>query len=99
MGKHVVVRYTTSLDAAEENTRLVADVFGALAEAGAEGISYSAYRLDDGVTFVHVAELTGSGNPLLELPAFAEFQRGLAGRCEDGPTPSSAELIASYTNR
>ena len=60
---------------AEENCRLVEAVYVSLAELAPSDFSYSTYRLVDDVTFVHVARLSGEGNPLLTLPAFAKFQR------------------------
>jgi hypothetical protein len=45
---------------------------------------------------VHVAQLAGAENPLSTLPAFAEFQRGLAQRCVEQPAPSEATVVGSY---
>jgi hypothetical protein len=96
MGKTVIVRYRTRPDSAEENARLVADVFTSLATAEPDGFRYTTYRLADGVTFVHVAHLAGTENPLATLPAFAAFQRELAARCVEPPTPSDATVVGSY---
>jgi hypothetical protein len=96
MSKTVVVRYRTRPDAAEENARLVEGVFSSLAEAGPGDFRYTTYRLADGVTFVHVARMTGPENPLAALPAFAEFQRELGQRCVEQPTPSEATVVGSY---
>ena len=73
-----MIRYRTRPDAAEENVRLVEAVYAALAEAKPRDFEYATYRLDDGTTFVHVARLPDTENPLAALPAFAEFQRSLA---------------------
>jgi hypothetical protein len=48
------------------------------------------------VTFVHAATVTGDKNPLSTLPAFAEFQREIAQRCEEPPAASDATIVASY---
>lgn len=96
MGKTLVVRYRTHLEAAEENARLVAAVYAALAAAAPAGLRYTTYRLADGVTFIHVAELSAGANPLATLPEFAEFQRELAERCEEQPVPSGATVVGSY---
>jgi hypothetical protein len=71
-------------------------VFAALAEVDPGDFRYTTYRLADGVTFVHVAQLDGAENPLRSLPAFAEFQRELAQRCEEQPAPSDATIVGSY---
>ncbi len=59
-----VVRYTTRPESAAENERLIREVFAELAAEQPEGIRYASYRLDDGVSFLHVAELDGEDNPL-----------------------------------
>jgi hypothetical protein len=91
-----VVRYTAKPDRADENQRYVEQVFAALADSRPEGLTYATYRLADGVSFVHVAEVTGDGNPLLDVPAFKEFLADLPDRLVDGPHPSPATLIGSY---
>jgi hypothetical protein len=96
MDKIVVVRYRTRPEAAEENARLVADVYSALAEVGPADFRYTTYRLADGVTFVHVAHLSGPVNPLETLPAFAEFQRDMPQRCAEPPAPSEATVVGTY---
>jgi hypothetical protein len=96
MSRTVIVRYRTRPEAAEENVRLVQGVFTALAEAKPAGLRYTTYRLADGVSFVHVAHHDGADNPLATLPAFAEFQRDLAQRCEEQPVPSVATAVGSY---
>jgi hypothetical protein len=95
--KTLIVRYQTHPEAADENTRLIAGVFESLAQLAPAGFAYSAYRLADGVSFVHVASLDGDANPLAGLPAFAEFQRDLPGRCSVPPAPSDATVVGSYS--
>ena len=63
------------------------------------GLEYATYRLDDGVTFVHVARLRDTENPLAALPAFAEFQRELLERCVEQPAPTAATVVGSYKDR
>jgi hypothetical protein len=99
MGRTSVIRYRTRPEAAEENQRLVEAVYAALAEAKPSGLEYATYRLDDGVTFVHVARLPDSENPLAELAEFAEFQRELLDRCVEQPAPSAATVVGSYRDR
>jgi hypothetical protein len=91
-----VIRYRTSPEAADENARLVAAVYAALAAADPGGFRYITFRLADGVTFVHVARQDGPDNPLRDLPEFAEFQKDLAARCVEPPQPSAATVVGSY---
>lgn len=96
MGNTVVVRYTTRADAAEENQRLVENVFAELAATNPDGLRYATFRLADGVTFVHVAVMDGEANPLQQLAAFQEFTSEIGDRCVDGPAPSPATVVGSY---
>jgi dipeptidyl aminopeptidase/acylaminoacyl peptidase len=91
-----VIRYRTRPDAGDENARLVAAVYAALAELEPRDFAYATYRLADGVTFVHVARLDAKENPLAKLPAFVEFQRELQDRCVEQPAPSPATVVGSY---
>ena len=99
MSKNVIVRYRTRPDAADENARLVQEVYAALADQQPADFRYTTYRLQDGVTFVHVARHGEGANPLPDLPAFAEFQRELKDRCDEPPAPSEATIVGSYAPR
>ena len=92
-----VVRYTTKPESAEDNARMIREVFAELASQRPAGLRYAAFRLDDGVSFVHVAELDdASRNPLAASEAFAKFQAGIAERCAHGPTAADATVIGAY---
>jgi len=91
-----VIRYRTKLEHADENERLIRGVFAELAQEGPDGLRYATFRLDDGVSFVHVAVLDGEENPLESSPAFAAFQAGIAERCAEGPVPAGATAIGNF---
>jgi hypothetical protein len=91
-----VIRYRTKPESADENERLIREVFAELAIQHPEGLSYAAFRLDDGVSFLHVAVLDGDENPLNKSAAFGEFQAGIKDRCIDGPNPAEAAIIGFY---
>jgi len=91
-----VVRYTTTPETADENARLVAAVYAELAQTRPDGLGYATLRLDDGVSFVHLAQVDGDHNPLTESPAFAAFQAGLGGRVVEGPVAVDATVVGSY---
>jgi len=80
-----VIRYRTKPEHADENERFVRDVFAELAEQIPEGLHYAAFRLDDGVSFLHLAVIDGEVNPLTTSAAFAAFQAGIADRWPRGP--------------
>ncbi len=95
----VVVRYETKPDRADENQRLVEQVFAELAERQPDNFRYASFRLEDGVTFVHIVIEMGDGsNPMSlgDIPAFAEFQREIADRCVVQPVAQGAALVGSH---
>jgi hypothetical protein len=96
MSETVVVRYETRAAAAAENQRLVERVFLELNEAGPPGLRYAAFRLGDGVSFVHVAVVEGDDDPLSRSTAFAEFQRRAGDRMVGRPVLQDAVLVGSY---
>jgi hypothetical protein len=91
-----VIRYRTKPEHADENERLVRDVFAELAEEDPAGLRYATFRLADGVSFVHVAVTDGDENPLTSFPAFAAFQADIGERCAEGPTPAEATVIGNF---
>ena len=95
----VVVRYETKPDRADENQRLVENVFAELAERQPDNFRYASFRLEDGVSFVHIVVETGDGsNPiaLTDIKAFAEFQKDIADRCAVQPIAQGAALVGSH---
>ena len=94
----VIVRYQCKPDRADENQALIERSSLSSMPAGPAGLRYASFRLADGVSFVHVAEVeTDDGtNPLTQTPAFGEFLREIADRCEEGPAASDATLVGSY---
>jgi hypothetical protein len=93
-----VVRYRTKPGRADENEALVEGVFAELASEHPEGLRYATFRLEDGVTFVHVAamERTDGVNPLAATAAFGRFQQEIGDRCEEGPLVSSSTVVGAY---
>lgn len=91
-----IIKYKTTEEGAEANARLLAAVYTELAATDPGGLGYATFRLDDGVTFVHIARLDGDDNPLSRSAAFLEFQEGLVSRCVEPPCPADATLVDSY---
>ncbi len=98
MSKTVIVRYKTTADRADENEGLVRQIFDELTATAPDGVRYTALRLDDGVSFIHIAtiEALDGSNPILTLPAFTRFQEKLAQRCEEPPAGQGATAVGSY---
>ena len=90
-----VVRYRTKPEYADENERLIREVFTELAEKDPGGL-ITPCSLDYGVSFLHVAVLDGAVNPLTSSPAFARFPGGIGERRAEGPLPADASMVGSY---
>ncbi len=97
--KAVVVRYTTRPDTADENQRLIEAVFADLEATKAEGFTYKVFKLEDGVSFVHVViEHDDVEHPdsLAAVPAFQAFVAGIDARCEIAPVVMGATVVGGY---
>jgi hypothetical protein len=95
---NVVVRYRTKADRAEENQLLIEKVFAELSAIGATGFSYMSFRLDDGVSFVHVVvEHDEHGTTsLADVPAFQAFTARIADRCDEQPVATGAAVVGMH---
>lgn len=93
----IVIQYRPRADQADQNQRLVEDVFAELAATDPGGIRYATWRLEDGA-FIHIADLDTDQNPLSTNAAFQRFQDGIADRCEAGEAPNArnATPIGAY---
>ncbi|HEY3725125.1 MAG TPA: hypothetical protein VGN59_17365 [Acidimicrobiia bacterium] len=94
----MMVRYKVKPDQVARNEELVRDVYAELAREQPDGLRYGTFRLDDGVSFVHVVsvETADGSNPLPSLPAFQRFVDAIADRLDEGPVTSDLTEIGSY---
>jgi hypothetical protein len=93
MRRVFMVRYKVKPDQAANNEQLIRSVFEELQITQPDGIRYSTFRLDDGVTFVNlvVTETEGGLGPLGQLKAYRQIQEGKFDRF-DGGAPIISEL-------
>lgn len=92
-----IVRYKVKPALVEENEKLVRAVYAELAKVKPSHFSYATYKLDDGVSFLHIAEFTGEGKgPLAGIAAFNAFQQGVKDRCDVLPVVSQGTEVGSY---
>jgi hypothetical protein len=96
MNRVLVVQYQARPEQADENQRLVEQVYAELNENDPGRLQYITLRLADGVTFLHVSMLDGEDNPLSQVAAFQEFQAGLAERLAAPPKPEQATIVGRY---
>jgi hypothetical protein len=97
--KATVVRYQAKPERADENQQLVEAVFVDLEERDARGFTYKVFRLEDGVSFVHVVvEHDDVDNPdsLQDVPAFQSFVADIADRCDVAPVAMGATVVGGW---
>ena len=92
----VMVRYRVKPDQVAENERLIRAVYDELDSVAPEGFGYATFRLEDGVSFVHLASFEGESAPLPSLQAFRHFKESLPERCDEPLARTVLEPIGSY---
>jgi hypothetical protein len=96
--KSIVVQYQAKPDRADENQQLIEAVFAQLQERKPKGFSYNVFRLEDGVSFIHVVVEHDIEAPdsLQDVPAFQAFVADVADRCDVPPVAKGATLVGGY---
>jgi hypothetical protein len=94
----IVVRYQAKPERADENQRLIEAVFEDLNDREPEGFTYKVFRLDDGVSFIHVVieHDVDQRESLQAVPAFQAFVAGVEDRCEIPPVAMGATIVGGY---
>jgi|SRR5579863_1267109 len=94
----VIVSYQVKPEHAARNEELVREVYEELDREQPEGLRYATFKLDDGVTFIHIAsnESGEQTSPLVGIAAFKRFQEGLPERAEQPSTRSQLIEIGSF---
>lgn len=95
---NTIVRYQAKPELADENQQLIEAVFAELNEREPDGFTYKVFRLEDGVSFIHVVIDYDIDDPasLQDVPAFQAFVAGLADRCETPPVATGASIVGGY---
>jgi hypothetical protein len=93
-----LVRYKLKADRVAENEGLVGKVFEELRRVRPPGLRYATFRLDDGVSFIHLVshEAADGGNALTGLASFKAFAAGIRERCEEPPVTVELSEVGSY---
>ena len=75
-----------------------AGAFEELAERRPEGLAYQASKLEDGVSFVHVADVStlDGKSPLLEIGAFKAFTANIGERCDEKPVAMTVTSTSRF---
>jgi hypothetical protein len=96
--KATVVRYQVKPERADENQKLIEAAFADLEARRPAGFTYHAFRLDDGVSFLHVVVEHDIEHPdsLQDVPAFQAFVADIADRCDVPPVATGASVVGAY---
>jgi hypothetical protein len=96
--RRVMVRYKVKADRVTENETHVKRVFEQLERERPAGVRYATFKLDDGVSFVHVASIDDSDgrNPLTDLQTFKAFTADIKDRCDEPPVSVKLNEVGSY---
>lgn len=93
----VMIRYKVKPGRAEENEQLIRAVYEELQSTAPAGLRYATFRIDDGVSFIHIASNETNGpNPLREIAAFQRFQQNVGERCIEPPVSVELHEIGSF---
>lgn len=92
-----LLRYRVKPEHAPHNLQLVRAVFDELESAPA-GIRYSAFLLDDRLTFVNIVAIENEAglSPLAELAAYRRIQEGKHARFDEAPVTTELHEIGAY---
>jgi hypothetical protein len=93
-----VLRYQAKPERAEENQQLIEALFAELDQGELDGFTYKVFRLQDGVSFIHVwiEHDIADRDSLQAVPAFQAFTADLAGRCDVPPAAAEATVVGGY---
>jgi hypothetical protein len=94
--RQVIVRYRVKADRAEENVRLIEQVFAQLDAEKPAGLRYATFRGPDGRDFTHVAVMEDGGTPLTAFDAFKAFVAEIRDRCEEPPANVEVTCVGAY---
>ncbi|HKB43857.1 MAG TPA: hypothetical protein VKC90_05695 [Chitinophagaceae bacterium] len=96
--KKLLIRYKVKADRVTENENLVKAVYKQLHESNIDGFHYTTVKLEDGVSFIHIAfvDKEEANAAFNQLPAFKSFQANIKDRCEEPPVVNQITVIGSY---
>ena len=94
--RQVMVRYKVKPERVADNERLVRAVYDELKALAPDGFHYATFKLDDGVSFMHLAFSEGERAPLPDLEAFRRFQEDIGERCDEPPVVTRLGEVGSF---
>jgi len=96
--KTTMIRYKVKPALADENQKLIERVFAQLERERPRGLRYHAFRLDDGVSFVHISsrDVGPESSPLMRLESFNAFLADIRNRCDEPPAQIDVISLGRY---
>ena len=96
--RRLMIQYRVKPDRVGDNEAAVQCVFDELRRSAPAGFRYGVFKLDDGLTFVHLVSLetADARNPLQSLAAFQAFTGTVKDRCDELPVSRPLREVASY---
>lgn len=92
---HVMIRSRVRAEHVERSLELLREVYVELERVRPEGLRYASYQLDDEVTFVAFAEMSGP-EALRPLDAFQRYRAALDEHCDEPPELTMLDEVGSY---
>ena len=92
----VMVRYKVKPERVAENEQLIRAVYEELHRTRPDGIRYTTFRLEDGVSFIHIAFVEDDAPGLAGVEAFREFTRQIEDRCDELPSVTGFHQIGAF---
>lgn len=93
-----IIRYRVRPESAAENEKLLVAVFAELDQVRPAGLVFAVFKLDDGVTFVHMILLEQGHDrrQRRELGALKAFHARLSERCAEPPVRTAATAVGAF---
>jgi hypothetical protein len=96
MHQHLI-RYKIKPTQVARHEELDRAVHDELARSRPAGLRYATFRLDDGVSFLHlVQEAEDATDSLPSVAAFDEFRADLRERCDEVPVRAELTIVGAY---
>ncbi|MBC7829942.1 MAG: hypothetical protein H7122_19505 [Chitinophagaceae bacterium] len=94
----VLVRYKVHADKVALNETLAKAVYKQLHEENLEGFRYITFKMEDGVSFLHISFSANeqANKAFINLPAFKNFQANIKDRCKELPVVTPITVIDDY---
>jgi hypothetical protein len=91
----VMIRYRLRPDQLQPDRRLLDAVYDELAATRPQDVRYATFVLEDGVSFIALAEGGGAGR-FSQIESFRAYRQGLDDRCSDPPVVTELHDVRSY---